>query len=52
VTREVDRTTEFERGFPLQEAFHHGSWEPDPLVLDDQALLLNVRDKGLPSLSM
>jgi 7,8-dihydropterin-6-yl-methyl-4-(beta-D-ribofuranosyl)aminobenzene 5'-phosphate synthase len=47
VTGEVDRTTEFERGFPLQEAFHHGSWEPDPLVLDDQALLLNVRDKGL-----
>ncbi len=47
VTGEVDRTTEFERGFPLQEAFHHGSWEPDPLVLDDQALLLHVRDKGL-----
>jgi 7,8-dihydropterin-6-yl-methyl-4-(beta-D-ribofuranosyl)aminobenzene 5'-phosphate synthase len=47
VTGEVDRTTEFERGFPLQEAFKHGSWEPDPLVLDDQALLLNVRDKGL-----
>jgi 7,8-dihydropterin-6-yl-methyl-4-(beta-D-ribofuranosyl)aminobenzene 5'-phosphate synthase len=47
VTGEVDRTTEFERGFPLQEAFHHGVWEPDPLVLDDQALLLNVRDKGL-----
>jgi 7,8-dihydropterin-6-yl-methyl-4-(beta-D-ribofuranosyl)aminobenzene 5'-phosphate synthase len=47
VTGEVDRTTEFERGFPLQEAFRHGSWEPDPLVLDDQALLLNVRNKGL-----
>lgn len=47
VTGEVDRTTEFERGFPLQEAFRHGSWEPDPLVLDDQALLLNVKDKGL-----
>ncbi len=47
VTGEVDRTTDFEQGFPLQQAFHHGSWEPDPLVLDDQALLLNVRDKGL-----
>lgn len=47
VTGEVDRTTDFERGFPLQEALRPGGWEPDPLVLDDQALLLDVRDKGL-----
>jgi len=47
VTGEVDRTTDFERGFPLQEALRGGSWEPDPLVLDDQALLLNIRDRGL-----
>ena len=24
-----------------------GSWQPDPLVLDDQALIVNVADKGL-----
>lgn len=47
VTGEVDRTTRFERGFPLQEALRDGRWEPDPLVLDDQALLLHVRGKGL-----
>jgi 7,8-dihydropterin-6-yl-methyl-4-(beta-D-ribofuranosyl)aminobenzene 5'-phosphate synthase len=47
VTGEVDRTTKFERGFPLQEPFHRGSLEPDPLVLDDQALLLNVGGNGL-----
>lgn len=47
VTGEVDRTTDFERGFPLQEALRGGAWEPDPLVLDDQALLLNIRDRGL-----
>ncbi|MBW3560939.1 MAG: MBL fold metallo-hydrolase [Actinobacteria bacterium] len=47
VTGEVDRTNDFEPGFPLQEAWSGGSWEPDPLVLDDQALLLNVRGRGL-----
>lgn len=47
VTGEVDRTTDFERGFPLQEAWRGGRWEPDPLVLDDQALVLSVRGKGL-----
>ena len=48
VTGEIDRTTDFERGFPLQEALHQGrSWLPDPLVLDDQALVLNIRGKGL-----
>jgi 7,8-dihydropterin-6-yl-methyl-4-(beta-D-ribofuranosyl)aminobenzene 5'-phosphate synthase len=24
-----------------------GRWEPDPLVLDDQALVVDVKDKGL-----
>ena len=47
VTGEVDRTTEFERGFPIHQAFREGQWQPDPLILDDQALVANVRDKGL-----
>ncbi len=47
VTGEVDRTTEFEKGFPIHQALRDGQWQPDPLVLDDQALVLNVRDKGL-----
>lgn len=47
VTGEVERTTEFERGFPVQQAFRDGQWQPDPLTLDDQALVMNVRDKGL-----
>jgi 7,8-dihydropterin-6-yl-methyl-4-(beta-D-ribofuranosyl)aminobenzene 5'-phosphate synthase len=47
ITGEVERTTEFERGFPVQQAFREGQWQPDPLILDDQALVLNVRDKGL-----
>jgi 7,8-dihydropterin-6-yl-methyl-4-(beta-D-ribofuranosyl)aminobenzene 5'-phosphate synthase len=47
VTGEVDRTTDFERGHPLFEAYRDGHWQPDPLVLDDQALVANVRGKGL-----
>ena len=47
VTGEVDRTTEFERGFPGHEAHRHGAWEPDPLILDDQALVAMLRGRGL-----
>jgi 7,8-dihydropterin-6-yl-methyl-4-(beta-D-ribofuranosyl)aminobenzene 5'-phosphate synthase len=47
VTGEVDRTTEFETGFPGHEAHRHGAWEPDPLILDDQALVAHVRGRGL-----
>ena len=47
VTGEVDRTTPFERGMPGQQAHKGGEWIPDPLILDDQALLVNVQDKGL-----
>jgi 7,8-dihydropterin-6-yl-methyl-4-(beta-D-ribofuranosyl)aminobenzene 5'-phosphate synthase len=51
VTGEVDRTTDFEKGHPLFQAHRHGAWEPDPLILDDQALVANVRGRGLVVLS-
>jgi 7,8-dihydropterin-6-yl-methyl-4-(beta-D-ribofuranosyl)aminobenzene 5'-phosphate synthase len=47
ITGEVDRTTEFEKGFPVHQARRDGAWTPDPLILDDQALIANVRGKGL-----
>jgi len=47
ITGEVPRTTGYEPGFPPQQAWLGGRWEPDPLVLDDQALILEVKDKGL-----
>jgi 7,8-dihydropterin-6-yl-methyl-4-(beta-D-ribofuranosyl)aminobenzene 5'-phosphate synthase len=47
ITGEVDRTTAFERGFPVHEAEREGRWVPDPLILDDQAMIVNVRGKGL-----
>jgi 7,8-dihydropterin-6-yl-methyl-4-(beta-D-ribofuranosyl)aminobenzene 5'-phosphate synthase len=47
ITGEVDRTSGFERGFPIHQAHRHGSWEPDPLILDDQALVAHVAGRGL-----
>src|SRR3989304_3030446 len=32
---------------PTHQALRGSQWQPDPLVLDDQALVLTVRDKGL-----
>jgi 7,8-dihydropterin-6-yl-methyl-4-(beta-D-ribofuranosyl)aminobenzene 5'-phosphate synthase len=48
VTGEVDRVTEYERGMPpAHEALVDGAWQHDPLVLDDQALVVHLRDRGL-----
>src|SRR5258708_32288847 len=45
VTGEVARTTGYAPGFPPQQAWGGGGWEPDPLVLDDQAPIAAIRDK-------
>ena len=47
VTGQVPRTTSFEVGLPLHHAFIDGSWQPDPYLYDDQAIVVHVRDKGL-----
>ena len=47
VTGQIERTTEFEKGYKIQEAEVDGSWQPDPWVYDDQALVIHVRTKGL-----
>ena len=47
ITGEVDRVTGYEKGLAGQEVFNEGSWQPDPLTLDDQALIANIRGKGL-----
>ena len=51
VTGQVERVTEFEKGFPLQQVDTGSSWEPDPWIWDDQAIAVNVRGKGLVVLS-
>lgn len=51
VTGQVERTTDFEKGFPLQLARTNGGWEPDTWIWDDQAVVCNLKDKGLVILS-
>ncbi|HET7048717.1 MAG TPA: MBL fold metallo-hydrolase [Solirubrobacteraceae bacterium] len=51
VSGQVERTTEFETGFPIHEARDGDGWQPDPMIWDDQALVVNVRDRGLVILS-
>lgn len=48
VTGEVDRTTEFERGMPpVHQAWDGTEWRHDAAVIDDQAVVIHVRGRGL-----
>src|SRR3954464_14484957 len=48
ITGEIDRTTDFERGMPPpHQAWTGTDWVHDPLVLDEQALVANLRGLGL-----
>ncbi|MCW2936224.1 MAG: fold metallo-hydrolase [Actinomycetia bacterium] len=52
ITGEVDRTTDFERGMPpAHQAWDGHGWEHDAKVIDDQALVVNVRGRGLAVLT-
>lgn len=47
ISGQVERTTEFEKGFPIHYARAKANWEPDPMIWDDQNLIVNVAGKGL-----
>jgi 7,8-dihydropterin-6-yl-methyl-4-(beta-D-ribofuranosyl)aminobenzene 5'-phosphate synthase len=50
ITGEIPRETTFEKGFPYQyieDPQNEKNLIPDPLILDDQALIANISDKGL-----
>lgn len=51
VTGQIDRSTPFEQGFPIHYARIEGQWQQDPLIHDDQAVVLHVKDKGLAILT-
>jgi 7,8-dihydropterin-6-yl-methyl-4-(beta-D-ribofuranosyl)aminobenzene 5'-phosphate synthase len=51
VTGEIPRKTSFEQGLMQHQAFVNGSWQPDPLIVDDRAIVMNVKGKGLVILS-
>ncbi|MGD9238458.1 MAG: MBL fold metallo-hydrolase [Desulfobacterales bacterium] len=50
VTGEVERTTAFEKGMPNALIERDGSLQRDP-VTDDQALVMNLKEKGLVVIS-
>jgi 7,8-dihydropterin-6-yl-methyl-4-(beta-D-ribofuranosyl)aminobenzene 5'-phosphate synthase len=47
VTGEVPRKADFEKGFPEHRMLIRGKWQPDPLIRDDRAIIMHVRQKGL-----
>src|ERR1700722_12131625 len=48
ITGEIDRTTDFEHGMPAaHQAWTGSDWTHDPTVIDDQALVANLRGHGL-----
>jgi len=50
ITGEIPRETSFEKGFPFhyaEESDSDTSLRLDPLVKDDQALVVNIKNKGL-----
>ncbi len=51
VTGQVDRVTDFEKGFPLQHVKTDQGWEPDTWIWDDQAVVCHLKGKGLVVLS-
>jgi 7,8-dihydropterin-6-yl-methyl-4-(beta-D-ribofuranosyl)aminobenzene 5'-phosphate synthase len=51
VSGQVERVTDFETGFPIHQVREGDDWRPDPMIWDDQALILNVRDRGLVIIS-
>jgi 7,8-dihydropterin-6-yl-methyl-4-(beta-D-ribofuranosyl)aminobenzene 5'-phosphate synthase len=51
VTGEIPRKTSFETGYAQHKAFVNGSWQPDPLIMDERAIAINLKRKGLLILS-
>jgi 7,8-dihydropterin-6-yl-methyl-4-(beta-D-ribofuranosyl)aminobenzene 5'-phosphate synthase len=47
VSGEIARTTNFETGSSNHYGNRGGTWVPDPLILDDQCAIMNVRNHGL-----
>jgi 7,8-dihydropterin-6-yl-methyl-4-(beta-D-ribofuranosyl)aminobenzene 5'-phosphate synthase len=47
VTGEIPRETSFEIGFLQHKSFESGAWKTDPSILDDRAIAVLVKEKGL-----
>ncbi|MBN1357560.1 MBL fold metallo-hydrolase [Candidatus Bathyarchaeota archaeon] len=47
VTGEIPRRTSFETGYLQHKAFVSGEWKSDPLIMDERAVAVNIKGKGL-----
>jgi 7,8-dihydropterin-6-yl-methyl-4-(beta-D-ribofuranosyl)aminobenzene 5'-phosphate synthase len=47
VTGEIPRKTSFETGYTQHKAFVSGAWKSDPLIMDERAVAINIKGKGL-----
>jgi 7,8-dihydropterin-6-yl-methyl-4-(beta-D-ribofuranosyl)aminobenzene 5'-phosphate synthase len=47
VTGEIPRTIDFETGMVNNRILRGDVWMPDPLIMDERALVFNLREKGL-----
>jgi 7,8-dihydropterin-6-yl-methyl-4-(beta-D-ribofuranosyl)aminobenzene 5'-phosphate synthase len=47
VSGEIPRTTDFEKGLPIHYTKRDGKWQHDPLIREDQCVIMNVRGHGL-----
>jgi 7,8-dihydropterin-6-yl-methyl-4-(beta-D-ribofuranosyl)aminobenzene 5'-phosphate synthase len=51
VTGEIPRKISFETGYTPHKALESGEWKSDPLIMDERAIAINIRGKGLVVLS-
>ena len=51
ITGEIPRETSFEKGYLRHKALVKGSWQADPWIWDDRAIIFNVKEKGLVVIS-
>jgi 7,8-dihydropterin-6-yl-methyl-4-(beta-D-ribofuranosyl)aminobenzene 5'-phosphate synthase len=51
ITGEILRKTSFETGYTQHKAFVSGAWKSDPWIMDERAIAINIRKKGLVVLS-
>jgi len=49
ISSEIERVTSYEKGFPnhKRKSIDESGWEPDPLIMDERFMAVNVKDKGL-----
>jgi 7,8-dihydropterin-6-yl-methyl-4-(beta-D-ribofuranosyl)aminobenzene 5'-phosphate synthase len=47
ISGEIPRVTDYERGFPPHLRRDGDDWVPDPLIVDERFLAINVKDHGI-----